>query len=232
MMYEGATSVVQVNGHLSSPMQIKCGVRKGCPLSMILFALCLDPLLRYLDGRLLGLRVHRSQTNSTVVAYADDVSILVTSPEDVQIISEAIICYEKAISVALNVAKSRALVVNSWNTALDILGIPYCEEITTLRVTLRKTIRTSAIASWTGLTLLIRTQAQQAYSRDLNLAQRIMYAQVTCLQNYGTQRKYYSPHVSASGKSYLPHRGTFGCVPYFLYRYPLCRDARRMEDGV
>jgi hypothetical protein len=113
MMYEDATSAVQVKGHLSAPIPIQCGVRQGCPLSMILFALCLDPLLRYLVGRLRGLRVHRSQTNSTVVAYADDVSILLTSPEDVPTIREAITCYEKATGAALNVAKSRALAASS-----------------------------------------------------------------------------------------------------------------------
>jgi hypothetical protein len=112
MMYEDTMSALQVNGHLSAPIPIQCGVRQGCPLSMILFALCLDPLLRYLDGRLQGLRVHRSQTKSTVVAYAD-VSILVTSPEDVPTIREAMTYYEKATGAALSVAKSRALAVSS-----------------------------------------------------------------------------------------------------------------------
>ena len=39
-MYSNATSSIQVNGHISSPMPIKCSVRQGCPLSMLLFTLC------------------------------------------------------------------------------------------------------------------------------------------------------------------------------------------------
>ena len=55
MMYNNATSSVQTNGHISTPIQIRCGVRQGCPLSMTSFALCLNPLLYYLDKRLNGI---------------------------------------------------------------------------------------------------------------------------------------------------------------------------------
>ena len=68
MMYDNATSVVQINGHISQPIPIQCGVRQGCPLSMILFVLCLSPLLCYLDEHLPGMCVHRSQRKTTVIA--------------------------------------------------------------------------------------------------------------------------------------------------------------------
>ena len=42
-MYEGATSSVQINGHISSSIPIQCSIRQGCPLSVQLFALCLNP---------------------------------------------------------------------------------------------------------------------------------------------------------------------------------------------
>ena len=90
MMYENATSGIQINGHISAPIPTQCGGRQGCHLSMILFALCLNPLILYLDERLQGLRVHWRQKKTTVVAYADEVSILVTLPEDVRVINEAI----------------------------------------------------------------------------------------------------------------------------------------------
>jgi hypothetical protein len=32
-MYEGHTSSVQINGHISSPIPIRCSIRQGCPLS-------------------------------------------------------------------------------------------------------------------------------------------------------------------------------------------------------
>jgi len=48
-MYERATSHVQVNGYVSKPVHINCSVRQGCPLSMLLFMICLDPLLSQLN---------------------------------------------------------------------------------------------------------------------------------------------------------------------------------------
>ena len=38
-MYSNATSSVQVNGHISSPIPIKCSIRQGCPLSMLLLTI-------------------------------------------------------------------------------------------------------------------------------------------------------------------------------------------------
>jgi len=52
MVYGNATSVIQVKGHISAPIPTQCGVRQGCPLSMIIFVLCLKPSLYYLDERL------------------------------------------------------------------------------------------------------------------------------------------------------------------------------------
>ena len=96
---------------------------------MILFILCLYPLLYYLDERLQGLRTHGTQRKNTLIAYDDDVSILVTSQEDVRTVRDAIVCYEKATGANLNVVKSIALAVGTCDTACDIMGIPYSEEI-------------------------------------------------------------------------------------------------------
>jgi hypothetical protein len=145
MMYENATLVIQANGQLSTAIPTQCGVRQGCPLSIILFVLCLTPLLYYLDERLQGLRAHGKQRKTTVIAYADDVSILVTSQEDVRIVRDAIACYEKANGATLNVAKSSALAVGTWDSLCDIMGIPYSEEIKILGVNIRKTVKQSAL---------------------------------------------------------------------------------------
>jgi hypothetical protein len=59
-----------------------------------------------------------------VIAYADGVSILVTSQEDLRKISEAITCYEKATGDVLNVAKSCALALGTWDTSCDLMSIP------------------------------------------------------------------------------------------------------------
>jgi hypothetical protein len=53
-MYGGALSSVQVNGFLSRPFSVRSSIRQGCPMSMLLFILAMNPLLCMLDGHLLG----------------------------------------------------------------------------------------------------------------------------------------------------------------------------------
>ena len=93
-----------------------------------------------MEERLQGIRVTGRQKKTTVIAYADDVSILVTSNEDVRIIREAITCYEKT-GAKLNIAKSSVLAVGNWDTSCDIMGIPYKEQITILGVKMRNTVK-------------------------------------------------------------------------------------------
>jgi len=129
---------------------------------MILFVVCLNPLLYYLDERLKGLRTHVTQRKTRVIACADNVSKLVTSQEDVRTVRDIIACYEKATGATPIVAKSSALAMGTWDTACDIMCVPYSEEIKILGVKMMNTVKQSALASWTRLMSLVRTQARQA----------------------------------------------------------------------
>jgi hypothetical protein len=108
---------------------------------MTLFVICFNSLLYLLDERLHGLRADGTQRETTVVAYTDGVSILVTSQEGVRTLRDAISCYEKATGATLNVAISSALAVGTWDTACDVMGIPYSEDMKILGVKMRKTVK-------------------------------------------------------------------------------------------
>jgi hypothetical protein len=58
----------------------------------------------------------------------------------VRTVRDAIACYEKATGATLNVAKSSALAVGTWETACDMMGIPYSEEVKILGVKMRNTV--------------------------------------------------------------------------------------------
>jgi len=89
-IYNNSTSSVQINGYRSCPFPIKCSIRQGRPLSMILYAMCLNPLLCTLDNSLRGLRMGRYRAKTSVVAYADDVTIFVTIRTDIPKLQEGI----------------------------------------------------------------------------------------------------------------------------------------------
>ena len=95
-LYENTSEAVKINGILSQQIPIKCAIRQGCPLSMQLYALCLDPLLKELQTIMIGSRKGRTQATNTVMAYANDVTLLVSDPQVIPKIQETIRRYEAA----------------------------------------------------------------------------------------------------------------------------------------
>jgi hypothetical protein len=76
-----------------------------------------------LDEKLNGIRIGQSRKKTTVVAHADDVTILVTSPNDIQLIKDAITWYHEASGAQINLEKSKAMAMGVWHKTTDIMGI-------------------------------------------------------------------------------------------------------------
>jgi len=79
---------------------------------MLLFALCLNPLLWLLDQTLTGIRIGRG-TRTAVVVYAVDITLLVTDAKDIPALAETLRRYEKATGACLNIRKSKAMAAGS-----------------------------------------------------------------------------------------------------------------------
>jgi hypothetical protein len=78
-MYENATASLQINGALAGPIPIQSGIRQECPLSMALYALCVHPLLRTLEGRLTGISIGARGQRISVLAYGDDITVFLSN---------------------------------------------------------------------------------------------------------------------------------------------------------
>jgi len=109
-----------------------------------------------------GIQIGYRSKKTTVVAYADDVTIFVTSPADIQPIKEAIRCYQAASGERLNIQKSKAIAIGSWDASIDIMGIPYHTAIKILGVRMHRTVSQSVNNSWPAVTGRIRAKARDA----------------------------------------------------------------------
>lgn len=79
-IYHAPKAIVITNGRHSEPFPVARGVRQGCPLSPLLFALALEPLAEIIrlhaeiSGVWLGDKEHK------IALYADDILLFVSSP--------------------------------------------------------------------------------------------------------------------------------------------------------
>jgi uncharacterized integral membrane protein len=136
-MHPPNVSSVYINGYRTGKFPINCSVRQGCPLSLQRFAICIDPLLRALESTLMGMSIGRNGHKSAVIAYADDVRLLLTSPSEIPKLQAIFDQYGKASSAKINIQKSKATAVGMWHTTVNIMGIPYLETYKFLAFILR-----------------------------------------------------------------------------------------------
>jgi hypothetical protein len=87
-LYKGATSVIEKRGTRSEKIPWKRGVKQGCPLSPLLFNLCIEPLLQAITKECGEFGAQISATDEevqmAVQAYADDVIFISDSPDGVK----------------------------------------------------------------------------------------------------------------------------------------------------
>jgi sRNA-binding carbon storage regulator CsrA len=111
---------VQINCHFVGHFPVRCSVRQGCPMSRLLSALILNPLLCLLERNLTGIRIGNRIQKTAVVAYADDVTIFVTAPQDINITRDLLLTYERVTGACLNIRKSKAMALGSWDSSLTL----------------------------------------------------------------------------------------------------------------
>ncbi|KAJ4427436.1 hypothetical protein ANN_25058 [Periplaneta americana] len=80
-LYETAHSKISVNGYLTTPVKIEKGIRQGCPLSTILFAIIMEPCIRSIHDYVSSISTNKNL--HTVRAYADDISFLIQDPNHI-----------------------------------------------------------------------------------------------------------------------------------------------------
>ena len=110
LMYTDIRSQVLINGHLSNKIKIERSVRQGCPLSMLLFVLCNEPLLNQieLNEKIEGYKLPGG-TNLKSMAYADDTSFIITKENEIEEIVEQYRMFRKASGEKINIEKTEIL---------------------------------------------------------------------------------------------------------------------------
>ncbi|KAL3682360.1 hypothetical protein R1sor_000382 [Riccia sorocarpa] len=113
-LVEGATSKIHALGKFSKEIPLERGVRQGCPLAPLLFALATQPLMTILksraaEGRLPGLKI-KANKDMLYSLFADDSGVFIQAEESAFLeLQEAVRCYERISGARLNLSKSTVI---------------------------------------------------------------------------------------------------------------------------
>ncbi|XP_037515062.1 uncharacterized protein LOC119391454 [Rhipicephalus sanguineus] len=99
-LYAGNRTCLVAAEGTSQPVPILAGLRQGCPLSGLLFNLVIDPIVRDVQGE---------DDGHNILAYADDLTPLATSPVLLQSRIDRIEALATSLGLSLNPAKCSSL---------------------------------------------------------------------------------------------------------------------------
>ncbi|GIY77566.1 retrovirus-related Pol polyprotein from type-1 retrotransposable element R2 [Caerostris extrusa] len=120
-VYEDCHTKLLSSEGLSDSIRIGAGIKQGCPLSGLLFNLCIDPILR---------RIKTSSNIHNVLAFADDIALLEDSPNLLQESINTVHTMLSSIGLRLNPYKSITLhlsgvtPVGTRSTVFSIDNVP------------------------------------------------------------------------------------------------------------
>lgn len=217
-IYLSAKTQVLINGFISKKIEIKRSVRQGCPLSMLLFALALEPLISNLQIRLAGISIgqHRLQ----VFNYADDVNIIVSTQDDVVTTRNVLFQYEKGSGAQLNTKKSNYLRLGV--TKPDKLEIEYATENPdgkVLGMYIGPNLQKITMNNWDRIIANINAAFHQYRFRDISLIEKVWF-----INSYILSKVWYMSMVIPPRKKDIAHINKM--IGFFLWTGNIFRIRR------
>eukprot|EP01113_Clastostelium_recurvatum_P046082 TRINITY_DN8025_c0_g1_i4.p1 TRINITY_DN8025_c0_g1~~TRINITY_DN8025_c0_g1_i4.p1 ORF type:complete len:691 (-),score=94.72 TRINITY_DN8025_c0_g1_i4:232-2304(-) len=105
-LHEHSRIFVRINGFFTDLIDADSGVKQGCPIAPLLYAVATEPLRALLDNirYLAGVYVHRTRVTSS--HYADDTAVAVSTLRHLTTLHKLLELFEKGAAQRANLTKS------------------------------------------------------------------------------------------------------------------------------
>ena len=109
-------SKVLVNGSFTKEININRSVRQGCPLSMLLYVLSLEPLSYYINNNknIIGIKIPNYEKEIKSIQHADDTNILIKTQNSYNELKKELNKYEEISGSKINQDKCGLLKIGKW----------------------------------------------------------------------------------------------------------------------
>ena len=134
-LYAKAESAVLNGGTTTRYYELGRSARQGCPASCVLFILVLEPLLvqlRHAQG-FRGIQIRG--TDMSVSCFADDMTVLLGSEEDLTYLLNSLDEYKIISGLAINRAKSELMPLDNFPGAMEDTGAHGLKMVTSVKIT-------------------------------------------------------------------------------------------------
>ena len=169
-IYHNITATIQVNGFLTAPINITKSIRQGCPASMILFTLAINPLIWKLHNQITGIQIQ--DLKLSVIAYADDVTVILSNKNDEIKLKDSLQEFHNFSGLEVNKRKSKSIPIGGWNRQNNNVEIEMTTQHKILGIQYSNSIAEMKNLNWTEIIRNIKILTKELYHRELCIYRR------------------------------------------------------------
>lgn len=117
LLYTQTTNQILIQGNLTSKIKIQRGVRQGCPLSALLYILCIEPLAQTIrmDQHIRGFGLPGcSGSIVKCILYMDDINVICSDSSSANRVFQLVEIFGNASGSKLNREKTQIIMYGPW----------------------------------------------------------------------------------------------------------------------
>ena len=116
LLYNNPLSAIMVNGKRGALFVVGRGIRQGCPLSPLIFALCVEPMACAVraEPNLRGLVLKSAKVSLKISLFADDSSLFVQNVFEMKLAISIVQLFCQAAGMKLNAAKTEGVWLGNY----------------------------------------------------------------------------------------------------------------------